>query len=62
MIKLIMPTLTKFQREPIVGLLDIPGQSAAAIARRFSVANSTVNRLRLKYLRANEYLLRDIFE
>ena len=44
---LIMPRLTNIQRAQIVGLLDKPGQSAAALARRFGVAKSTVNRLRL---------------
>ena len=32
----------------------MPGQSAAAIARRFGVAKSTINRLRLKYQRTND--------
>ena len=43
-----MPRLTNFLRAQIVGLLDMPGQSAATIARRFGVAKSTINRLRLK--------------
>ena len=46
-ITLIMPKLTKFQRAPIVDLLDIPAQRAAAIAQSCGVAaKSTVNRLR----------------
>ena len=32
----------------LVGILDKPGQSAAALARRFGVAKSTNNRLWLK--------------
>ena len=49
-----MLKLTTIQRAQIIGLNDVPGQTAATIAHCFGVAKSTVRRLRQKYIKTND--------